>query len=81
MGDNEGSGSSFATGFLVGAVIGVAVGFLYAPKSGHETRELIREKAGEVREKAEEISGKAKDAASTARKKVEERLGHREAEA
>jgi gas vesicle protein len=33
--------------FLLGLGVGVAVGMLFAPKSGQETRELIRSKAGE----------------------------------
>ena len=32
--------------FFLGVGIGVAVGLLFAPKSGEETRELIRSKAG-----------------------------------
>jgi len=55
---------SFALGFLLGAVAGVAIGFLYAPKSGKETRELLKEKAGEIKEKAEEGFEKVKETAS-----------------
>jgi gas vesicle protein len=33
--------------FFLGLGIGVAVGVLFAPKSGEETREFIRSKAGE----------------------------------
>ena len=36
--------------FFLGLGIGVAVGVLFAPKSGQETRELIRTKAGEGKE-------------------------------
>lgn len=36
--------------FFLGLGIGVAVGVLFAPKSGSETRELIREKADEGKE-------------------------------
>ncbi len=35
------------TYFVLGFGIGVAVGILFAPQSGEETRELIRSKAGE----------------------------------
>jgi gas vesicle protein len=58
MGDRD-SGSSFLIGFILGAVAGVAVGFLYAPKTGKETRELLKEKIGEVRGKAGEIAAEA----------------------
>ena len=33
--------------FLMGLGVGVAIGMLFAPKSGSETRELIKNKAGE----------------------------------
>ena len=33
--------------FLMGLGVGVAVGILFAPKSGEETREMIKNKAGE----------------------------------
>jgi gas vesicle protein len=67
------AGSSFAIGFLVGAIVGVAIGFLYAPKAGRETRALLREKAGE-------IADKTKEAAAEAKKRLGEKLGHKGAE-
>ena len=73
------TGSSFAIGFILGAVAGVAIGFLYAPKAGKETRELLKEKAGEVKEKAGEVAVKAKEAATEATKRVGDRLKHKEA--
>ena len=78
MSDKD-SGVSFTIGFLVGAAVGVAIGFLYAPKTGSETRALIKEKALEAREKAGEVAEKAKEAATEARKRVEDRLGKKEA--
>jgi gas vesicle protein len=33
--------------FLMGLGVGVAIGMLFAPKAGSETRELIKNKAGE----------------------------------
>ena len=33
--------------FLLGLGVGVAIGMLFAPKSGQETREVIKNKAGE----------------------------------
>jgi gas vesicle protein len=58
MSDKEG-GNSFLIGFLLGALAGVAVGFLYAPKPGKETRALLKEKANEFKEKAGEIISRA----------------------
>ena len=33
--------------FLLGLSVGVAIGMLFAPKSGQETREIIKNKTGE----------------------------------
>jgi len=33
--------------FLLGLGVGVGIGMLFAPKSGQETRQLIKDKAGE----------------------------------
>ncbi|HZS51913.1 MAG TPA: YtxH domain-containing protein [Bryobacterales bacterium] len=45
--------------FLFGLGMGVGIGILFAPKSGEETREILKGKAGEGREflrrKTEEI--------------------------
>jgi gas vesicle protein len=78
MSDKD-TGSSFAIGFIIGAIAGVAIGFLYAPKAGKETRALLKEKAEEVREKAGEVTEKAKEAATKARQRVGEKLGRKEA--
>jgi gas vesicle protein len=79
MSDRD-TGSSFAIGFIVGAIAGVAIGFLYAPKAGKETRALLKEKAVEVKEKASEVAEKAKEAATETRKRVGEKLGRKEVE-
>ena len=55
--------SSIAIGFIVGAAVGLAIGVLYAPHSGKETRAIIREKAEIAKEKAEEIIEEAKEKA------------------
>ncbi|HNU84529.1 MAG: YtxH domain-containing protein [Pseudomonadota bacterium] len=41
-------------GLLVGSLVGVIVGLLYAPKSGRETRD-------ELSDRAKDIAGKLKD--------------------
>lgn len=43
----------YATGVLIGGVIGVVMGLLLAPRSGAETREIIRQ---EVKNKSEEAA-------------------------
>lgn len=77
--DNKESGIGFVIGLLTGAAIGVTIGFLYAPRPGKETRQILKEKTEEVREKASEVAEKAREAAVEARKRVEDKLGHKEA--
>lgn len=77
MTDCKDTGISFTAGFIIGAVAGVAIGFLYAPKPGKETRELLKEKAEKAREKASEVAEKAKEAATKTEKRVEEKLGRK----
>ena len=50
--------------FLLGLGVGVAVGVLFAPKSGSETRELIKSKAEEGKEYLAKRSGEWKDSAT-----------------
>lgn len=64
------TGTSFAIGFILGAAVGVAIGFLYAPQPGRETRALLKEKA-------ERAAEKAKEAAAEAREKVAGKLGRK----
>jgi gas vesicle protein len=71
------TGASFAIGFFLGAVVGVAIGFLYAPKPGSETRAMLKEKAESAAEKAKETAEKAKEAAVAAEHRVEEKLGRK----
>ncbi len=49
--------------FLTGLGIGAAIGVLYAPKSGRETRELIMQKAEEGRDYARDSAQKAREQA------------------
>lgn len=57
----------FVLGMLVGAAVGAAVAILYAPQSGPETREFLKEKAGEVKDRTvaavDSTKAKAKDVA------------------
>jgi len=56
-------GNSFLW-FLAGLGIGAAVGVLYAPRPGTETREAIRAKADEGREYMRERAKQAREQAS-----------------
>ncbi|MBK7928228.1 MAG: YtxH domain-containing protein [Bryobacterales bacterium] len=50
--------------FFLGMGIGVAVGILFAPKSGEETRELIRSKAGEGKDFLKRRGEEARESAT-----------------
>gem|GEM_PF-1613445 len=50
-------------GLLLGAAIGSAVGVLFAPKAGKETREDIKTKANEAQEKTQELIEQTKERA------------------
>lgn len=57
MSDNRsGSSGLFIGGLLVGAVVGTVTGLLVAPKSGRETRQLLRKSADALPELAEDLS-------------------------
>ena len=51
----------FVTGIVFGAALGAAIGLLLAPRPGSETRQIVRERAGEyidvARERAGEYAG------------------------
>jgi gas vesicle protein len=65
--NDGGSGSAFGW-FLVGLGIGAAIGVLYAPQAGSETRESLSEGA---RERAEYLRQKSKAAAAQVNDYVE----------
>lgn len=51
--------------FLLGLGVGIGIGMLFAPKSGEETRRLIKDKAGEgtdyVKQRGTELRTSAED--------------------
>ena len=61
MADSD--GNSFAW-FLAGLGVGAVVGILYAPKSGDETREVLRAKADEGAQYVRGQANRAKEQAS-----------------
>ncbi len=50
--------------FLLGLGVGVGIGMLFAPKSGQETRDLIKNKAGESSDFLKQRSTEMKQNAS-----------------
>jgi gas vesicle protein len=61
MSDRESGIGSFLGGLALGAVVGVVVGLLLAPQSGEETREMIKNKAGEIVEKVKKVPSEIKE--------------------
>lgn len=56
---NNHTGRKLAIGALIAGAAGYVTGILTAPKSGKETREDIKEKAGEIKDQAVEELKKA----------------------
>ena len=65
--------AGFGIGLLAGAIIGGVIALLYAPKTGKETRQLIKDKATKVvdavKEKTSGVMDTVKEAASEASRK------------
>jgi gas vesicle protein len=66
-----GAGSTLFA-FFLGGLVGAGVALLLAPKSGSETRQMIKEYAGEAKGKADVYLEKAKGSATTVVDKVKE---------
>jgi len=61
--------------FLLGLGVGVGIGMLFAPKSGQETREIIKNKAGEGTDFLKQRSADMKQTANEWVDKGKEALG------
>jgi len=66
--------------FFLGLGLGVAVGLLFAPKAGNETRELLRSKADEgkeyIRRRSLELRDTATDAIERGKSAVSRQRDH-----
>jgi gas vesicle protein len=61
----EGNGSSgFMIGVLTGTVVGAALGILFAPKAGIETRSQLSDQAGKIADQASKGYRRAADTAA-----------------
>lgn len=64
-----GRGVSTLLGFLAGAVVGAGLALLFAPQSGKETRQKIKETsekmAGDIKQNYEKVSKEVKHAAES----------------
>lgn len=72
-------GSKFSY-FAFGLGLGIAIGVLFAPKSGEETREFIRSKADEgkgyIRKRSDELRSQASEAVERGRTVVSRQRDH-----
>lgn len=64
MRDDNGVGKGLLIGFLTGAAVGSIIALLFAPKSGRELREDIKNKSQDFLEDADRYLANAKDKAS-----------------
>jgi gas vesicle protein len=68
--------SRFLAGFIVGGAIGAVAGVLLAPRSGEETRKILKDTAEDMARRADEtakqIKVKADDAVSDLQKRGDE---------
>jgi len=65
MRDEGYSSGSVLLSFLLGGVVGAGLALLFAPQSGRETRQKIRELADDVKEKTTDYANQAKEKVSS----------------
>jgi len=73
MKDEGYSSGSVLLSFLLGGVVGAGLALLFAPQSGRETRQKIKDLADDVKEKSAEYVNQAKEKATSL---VEEGKGY-----
>ena len=61
--------------FLLGLGVGIGIGMLFAPKSGADTRQLIKDKTGEGTDYLKQRSSDLRDSAGDLLNKSKEALG------
>ena len=64
--------AGFGIGLVAGVIIGGVIALLYVPKSGKDTREMIKDKAMETRDRAVEIADRVKGLAAATADSVRE---------
>ena len=57
---------AFMTGLLFGAAVGAALGIIFAPRSGSDTRQKLAESGSKLREGAMKTYAQARDGANAA---------------
>ncbi len=56
---NDGNG--LLAGLLVGTAIGIGLGLLYAPRTGADTRDMLRKRADEMKVRAETLGNSMRE--------------------
>ena len=57
--------SRFLAGFIVGGAIGAVAGILLAPRSGEETRKMLKDTADDMARRADETAKQIKETSET----------------
>jgi len=70
--EEKSSFGTFLIGFLSGAAIGAGIALLFAPQSGKETREKIKDVADDVKDKISDLVGDTKDFLSEQKRAITE---------
>ncbi len=74
MAENGNGVSSFLGGVLVGSILGIVAGILFAPKAGRDLRDDLmkrgKEAVDEAQEKMSEMSEKGRDVMEQAKSKI-----------
>ncbi len=68
------SGNSFITGLLAGLVIGGVIALLYAPKTGKETRDQLKQKLEDLQKEFENLKGNASQKSDRIKKDLADKL-------
>ena len=74
MASND-NGGSFVLGFLIGGIVGAAVGLLIAPRSGQDTRAELAGRSEAWRNRAEEMAANLRERAGAGVDSARDRIG------
>lgn len=72
---NEQDNTTFLMGLFLGAFVGGTVAGLLTPRSGEETRSMVRERGLELKDRAEDVVLRAQNVANDTVVKVKQRIG------
>ncbi|MEN6519909.1 MAG: YtxH domain-containing protein [Armatimonadota bacterium] len=79
MSNNEEKGVAlnFLAGVGIGAIIGAGIALLFAPKSGTETRDDIKNAMHELSKSTEDLRNKSAEIVESAKARVQETINRR----